>query len=110
MDYHMQFVEYLSLLQKRGFDGIYEISLSPSKTWTIICNYENFFPFSENVDYHMQFMEFLTLFKKRDISYAIYEFFYFLKKRGQSYAIFGIYFLYPKSWTTICNLWNFFFA
>src|SRR3954471_18055242 len=40
----------------------------------------------------MQFLEFLTL----------------LKKHGLSYAIFGIYFPYPKSWTTICNLWKFF--
>src|SRR3954469_11468586 len=77
MDYHMQFVEYLSLLEK---------------TWNIICNFWNFFPFSKNVDYHMQFLEFLSFFQKR----------------GLLYAISGIYFTSRKAWTFICNLWNFF--
>src|SRR3954471_9272853 len=110
----MQFLEFLSLLQKCGIDAITGISYTPPKTWTILCNYWNFFPFSENVDYHMQFMEFLILLKKRDISYAIYEFsllsqknmdnhmqfmefISFLQKRGLSYAISEISFSSPKN-------------
>src|SRR3954468_3466059 len=67
----MQFLEFLSLLQK---------------TWTIICEFWNFFLFSKNMDNHMQFLEFLSLFQKR----------------GLSYAISGISFSSPKTWTIIC--------
>src|SRR3954468_9540568 len=105
MDYHMQFMEFLSLFRKRGQSyAVYEISLPSSRTWTIICNLRNFFPspktwtficnlrnffpFSKNVDYHMLFLEFLSLFKKR----------------GLSYAISVISFSSPKTWTIICIL------
>src|SRR4051812_38287744 len=108
MDYHMQFLDFLSLPQKRGIDAITGISLSPPKTWTILSNYWNFFPFSENVDYHMQFVEFLTLLKKHDISNAIYEFsllsqinmdnhmpflefISLIQNHGLPYAIYGIF-------------------
>src|SRR4051812_1262758 len=75
VDYHMQFLKFHFLFQKRGLSyAITRISfLSPKmwniicnfinsfsspKTWTIICNFWKFFPFSKNVVYHMQFMEF----------------------------------------------------
>src|SRR3954464_9759456 len=109
MDYHMQFMEFLSLFRKRGQSyAVYEISLPSSRTWTIICNLRNFFPspkmwtiicnlrnffpFSKNVDYHMQYKKFLSLLQKHGLSFAIYE----------------ISFSSSKTWTIICNLWNFF--
>src|SRR3954470_4946044 len=73
----MQFLYFLSFLQK---------------TWTIICDFWNFFLFSKNVDYHMQFLKFLSLFKKCGLSYAIYE----------------IFFSSPKICTIKCNFYNFF--
>src|SRR3954468_10736467 len=90
----MQFLKFLSLLQKRGLSYIIsEISFPSPKTWTIICNFWNFFPFSKNVDnHHMQFWETLFL----------------LQKRGLSYAISEIFFPSPKTWTIICNFGNFF--
>src|SRR3954464_14133874 len=60
--------------------------------WTIMCNFWNFFPFSENVDYHMQFLEFLSL----------------LHKCGLSYAISKISFSSPKTWTIIIKFYNLF--
>src|SRR3954469_8428851 len=93
MDYHMQFLEYIPLLQKHGPPyATYGISFTSPKMWTIICNFCTFFPFSENVDYHMQFMKFLSLLQKHRLSYAISR----------------IYFSSPKTWTTMCNLWNLF--
>src|SRR3954470_14680185 len=63
MDYHMQFTEFLSLLPKCLLSyAVFGISLSSPKTWTIICNFWNFFLFSKNMEYHMQFQEFLSLF------------------------------------------------
>jgi len=102
MEYHMQLIEFLRLLQKRGdymqflkysslpqkcrlSYAIYEISSSSPKTWTIICNFWNLFPFSKNVDYRTQFMKFLS----------------FLKKHGLSYAISGISLPSPKTWTMV---------
>src|SRR3954464_8797197 len=90
MDYHMQFLKYLSLLQIHGLSytilkffsflqnhglsyAISEISLPSPKTWTIICNLRNFFSFSKNMDYHMQFLKFLSLLQIQGLSYAIYE-------------------------------------
>src|SRR3954470_20960674 len=104
---------------------MFGISLSSTKTWTIICKFWNFFLFSKNMEYHMQFQEFLSLFKKRGLSYAIFgisfpsqetwtficnllEFLYLLQKHGLSYVIYGISFSSPKIWTIICNFWNFF--
>src|SRR3954462_12375451 len=118
----MQFMKFLFLLQKSGLSyAFYAICFSSPITWTIICNFYNFFPFSKNVDYHMQFLEFLSLFQKRGLSYAIYEkkilffknvdyhmqFLEFLslpQKRGLLYAISEISFSSPKTWTNICNL------
>src|SRR3954470_10410086 len=139
MDYHMQFMEFLYLLQKRGLSyAIYEIYFTSPKAWTIIynfwnllfspkmltiiCNLWNFFPFSKNMDYHMKFLEFHSLLKKCGLSYAIsriffknvdyhmefLDFFSLLQKCGLSYAIYGISFPSPKTWTVICNFWNFF--
>src|SRR4051812_42348451 len=60
LDYHKQFMEFLSLLQKHGLSyAISKISFPSKKTWIIICNFLNFFPFSKNVDYYMYFLEFL---------------------------------------------------
>src|SRR4051812_4789472 len=102
MDYHMQFVEFLSLLQKCGQSyAISEIFLLShknvdyhmqflnflTKTCNIILNFWNFFPCSKNVDYHMQFIKFLYLLQKHGLSYAISEFLSLLQKRGLSYAI-----------------------
>src|SRR3954468_8877213 len=59
VDYDKQFMEFLSLLQKHGLSyAISKISFPSPKTWTIICNFWNFFPFSKNVDYHMLFWNF----------------------------------------------------
>src|SRR3954465_4016509 len=68
--YHIQFLKFLSLLQKRGLSNaiseflsllqkhglsyaFYGISFPSPKTWTIICILWNFLPFSKNMDYHM---------------------------------------------------------
>src|SRR3954470_20912444 len=78
VDYHMQFLkfmEFLSLFQKRGLSyAIYGISIPSPKTWSVICNFQNFFAFSKNVDYHMQFLEFLSLIKKVDFYKQFLEF------------------------------------
>src|SRR3954471_21097411 len=96
MDYHMQFLEFLSLLQKRGLSyAMYEVSFSSPKTWTIICNFSNFFLFSKYMDYHMQFMKFLYLLQIRGLSYAIYEISFSSTIRGLSYAS-GILILLQK--------------
>src|SRR3954469_13002269 len=55
VDYHIQFMKFLSLLNKR---------------LAIICNFRNFFPFFKNVDYHMQILKFLSLLQKLGLPYA----------------------------------------
>src|SRR3954467_4352355 len=103
----MQFLEFLSLLKKCGLSyAISEISFPSPKTWSIICNFWSFFPFTKNMDYYMQFMEFLS--KNVDYDKNLMEFLSFLQKRGLSKAISKISFLSPKTWTFICNFWNFF--
>src|SRR4051812_42848295 len=62
------------------------------KTWTIICNLGNFYPFSKYVNYHKQFLDFLSV----------------PQKHGLSYVIYGSLFSSLKIWTIICNLVNFF--
>src|SRR3954465_5774663 len=105
MESHMQYIKSLSLLQNCGLSyAISRISFYSPKTWTIICNFWNFFPFSKNVEYHMQFITFLSLLEKYGLSYAILEFLSDLQKRGLSYAISGISFPSAKTWTPICNL------
>src|SRR3954464_7281946 len=65
VDYDMQFMEFLSLLQKHGLSyAISKISFPSPRTWTIRCNFWNFFPFSKNVDYPLKFMEFLSPYPK----------------------------------------------
>src|SRR3954470_14302958 len=65
MDYDKQFMEFLSLLQKNGLSyAISKISFPSPRTWTIRCNFWNFFPFSKNVDYPLEFMEFLSPYPK----------------------------------------------
>src|SRR3954463_2731920 len=89
VDYHMQFFEFLSLLQKHGLSySMSRISFPSPKTWIIICFFWNSIPFSNNVDYHIQFLEFRSL----------------LKKHGLSYGVSRISFPSPKTWTIICNL------
>src|SRR3954467_1687616 len=118
MNYHMQLLEYLSLLQKHGLSyEIFRISFPSSKIWTTICNIWNFFPFSKNTDYHMQFLEFhyhihsglsyaiLEIhfpFKNKDCHMQLLEFLYHIQC-GLSYAFSLIYFPSPKTWTIICN-------
>src|SRR3954466_8886176 len=103
----MQFLEFLSLLQK---------------TWTIIREFWNFFLFSKNVDYHMQFLEFLSLFQKRGLSYAISRnsfpfpktwtivcnFFPCSKNLDYHMQFLECLSLLQKTWTIICEFWNFF--
>src|SRR3954463_2750421 len=109
MDYHMRFLEFLSLLQIRRLSyAISEISFSSPKMWTIICDFWNFFPFFKYVDYHMQFLKFLSLLQKRRLSYTISEIYFPFPKCGLSYAISEISFSSPKTWTIICDFWNFF--
>src|SRR4051812_35528038 len=109
MVYHMQFVGFISLLQKHGLSyAISIISFSSLKTWIIICKFWNFFPFSKNVDCYMQFLEFRSLLQKRGLSYVIYEISFSSEKPGQSYAIYEISFSPPKTWSIKCNLSNLF--
>src|SRR3954463_2176926 len=94
MDYHMKFLEFLSLLQK---------------TWTIICDFWNFFLFFKNVDYHMQFLKFLSPLQIHGLSYAVLGIcFSSTKKNGLSYAIYKISLLFPKTWTITSNFKNLF--
>src|SRR3954468_12001902 len=72
VDYHMQFLEFHSLLQKRGLSyAISRISFPSPKMWTIICNIRNFFGSSKNVDSHMQFLKFLSILNIHGLLYAI---------------------------------------
>src|SRR3954469_69752 len=65
MDYHMQFLEFLSFLQKcglsygnfRNFYPFYKNVFYPMQ----LKEFLDFFPFSKNVDYPMQFAELLSL-------------------------------------------------
>src|SRR3954470_8817045 len=86
--YHMKFLEFLFHFQKHGLSyAVNGISILSLKTWSIICNFLNFFTFSKNVDYHMEFMKFLFLLQKCGLSYGIYE----------------ISIPSLKTWTIICN-------
>src|SRR3954468_1366823 len=122
-DYYMQFLKFLSLLQKRVLsEAVSKISFLSPKTWTIICNFWNFFPFSKYVDYYMhfleflsknvdydkQFMEFLSHLQQHELSYAISKISFLSPNSGLLDAIFGISFPSQKMWTIICNFWNFF--
>src|SRR3954466_8395583 len=121
VDYLKQFLNFLSLLQKHGLSyAIFGISFPSQKTWTIICNFWNFFPktwtmicnlwnffpFSKNTDYHKQFRKFLSLFQKRGLPYAVF----LISFRSQkTWTIICNFFnFFPKTWTTICNFWNFY--
>src|SRR3954469_9454446 len=105
MDYYMKFLKFLSLLHKHGLSyAVSGISFSFTKTWTIICNFYNFFLFPKNVDYHMQFMKFFSLIQKCGLLYAISRIFFLPQKRGLLYAISEISFPSTKTWTNICNL------
>src|SRR3954462_11058062 len=57
--------EFLSLLKNLRLSyAVYGISYPSPKTWNIILNLSNFFPFSKNVHYHVQFLKFLSVFQK----------------------------------------------
>src|SRR3954471_23645178 len=100
----MQFLEYISLLQKHGLPfAIYGISFFSPKLWTTICNLWNFFLISKNMDYHMQSMECLPHPRKHGLSYVISRIFSLLQKCRLSYAIFEISFSSPKTWTIISS-------
>src|SRR3954466_16409156 len=100
----MQFLQFLSLLQKRGLSyAIYEISFSPPKTWTIICNFWNFFIFLKNMVSHMQFLEFLSLLQNHGLLYMkLLDFLSLLQNCGLSYAISRISFASPNTWPILC--------
>src|SRR4051812_13554432 len=105
MDYHMQFLKFLSLLQNHGISyAIYEISFPSPKMWFIICNFWNFSLFSKNVDNHMQsfwisfpfpktwtiicnFWNFFIFSKNVDYHMQFLEFLSLLQKHRLSYAI-----------------------
>src|SRR4051812_19376350 len=90
----MQFLEFLSLLHKRGLS---------------YASLKNSFPFSENVDYHMQVSRIPCPSPKTwTIVLKFQEFLYLLKERGLSHLIYGISFSSPKTWIIICNFLNFF--
>src|SRR3954469_22493454 len=96
--------EFLSLLKKlRQSYAIYEISYPSPKTWNIILNLSNFFPFSKNVLYQMQFLKFLSLVQKVEYHMLYLEFLFFLQKHGLSYSIYKISFSSPKTCNVICN-------
>src|SRR3954468_23818621 len=98
MVYHTQFLEFLTLLQKRGLSYvIYGISFHTPKMWTIICMFWIFFLFTKNKDYYMQFLEYISLLLKYGLLCAIskhvgyhmkfLEFLSLLQKHGLSYTI-----------------------
>src|SRR4051812_29596994 len=102
VDYHKQFLKFLSFLQKRGLlYAIFGISFPSQKMWTIICifwnffpktwtmisNLWNFFPFSINMDYHMKFLKFLSFLQKHGLSDAIFGISSPSQKHGLSYAV-----------------------
>src|SRR4051812_46132671 len=105
----MQFLKFLSLLQKHGLSyAISEFSFSSPKTWTIISNFWNFFLISINMDYHMQvsrncfpsletwtiickLWNFFPFSKNVDYHMQFMEFLFLLQKCGLSYAIFEIF-------------------
>src|SRR3954468_11716569 len=102
MDYHMQFLNFF--LFSKNMDCYMQFLYIPTKTWTIICNFWNFFPFSKNLEYNMQFLNFFLFSKNMDYHMQFQEFLYFLQKRGLSYAFYGISFPPPKTLTIICNI------
>src|SRR3954470_16228345 len=79
VDYHIQFQEFSSFLQKHGLSyALSGISFPSPKTLSSICNFCKFrslfqkrglskaisgfsFPFPKNMVYHMQFLKFLSL-------------------------------------------------
>src|SRR3954463_13844116 len=84
-------MKFLSLLQKCCLSNAILVIYFPSpKTWTIICIFGNFVPFSKNMYYHKQFMKFLSLLQKHGLSYAIYEFSFSSPKTRTTYAFPGI--------------------
>jgi len=119
MVYHMQFLDFLTLLQKRGLSYVISgISFPTPKMWTIICMLWIFFLFTKNEYYYMQFLEYISLLLKYDLLCAIskhvgyhmkfMEYLSLLQKCGISYTIYGISIPPPKTWSVICNLWKFF--
>src|SRR3954467_194101 len=125
LDYHMQFLEFHSLLEKQGLSyvifmeflsllqkcgvsyAIFGIYFPSPKTWTIICNFWIFYPFSKNMDYHMQFLEFFLFSKNMDYHMQFQEFPSLLQKHGLSYIIYRISFTFPKTCTIICMFHEF---
>src|SRR4051812_8645774 len=104
----MQFMEFLSLLQKLGLSyAISGISFSSPKTWTIICIFWNFFPLFKILDYHMQFRDFFLFSKNVDYHQQYLEFISLLQKGGLLYALSKYSFSSSKSWTTTYNFCNF---
>src|SRR4051812_24899106 len=113
MDYHIQFLDFLSLFKKRGLSyAIFRSYYPISKNLDYHIKFLEFFPFSINVDYHMQVSRILFPSPKRwTIICNIWNFFLFsknmncriqlleflslFKKRRLSYAIFRSY--YPFS-------------
>src|SRR4051812_27871130 len=93
MDYHMQFMEFLTLLKKRDISyAISEFSLLSQK----------------NVDNHMPFLKLFSLLTKRGLSYAIYGISFHSPKTWTIICNFGNFFLLFETWTIICNLWYLF--
>src|SRR3954468_16975722 len=91
MDYHLQFMEFISLLQTRGLSNE-------------VCE---IFPFSKNVDYHMQFQEILSL-QKHGLSYEICGISFPSLKTCTIICNFWNYFPLSKNVAIISNLRNFF--
>src|SRR3954466_14608037 len=119
VDYHMQFLKFLSLPQKCGL--LYEISFPSPKTWTIICNFYNFYLFSKKrgLSYAnsgisfsspktwtiiCNFWNFFPFPKNIDYYMQFLKFLSLLKKHGLIYAIYEISFSSSKTWTIICIL------
>src|SRR3954464_11410781 len=82
MDYQMQFLESLSLLQKYGLSyAIIGISFSSQKTWTIIC----------------KFQEFLSLIQKLTLSCGIYGIYFSSPRTWTIIFNFCTFFLFLKN-------------
>src|SRR3954467_7794435 len=112
VDYHKNFLKFLSFPQKHGLlYAIFGISFPSQKMWTIICifwivfpktwtmisNLWNLLTFSKNMDYHMQFLKLLSLLQKRGLSDAIFGISFHLQKRGLSFGTYGISFPISKN-------------
>jgi len=121
----MQFLEFMSPLQKRGLSyAIFGIYFLSPKMWTNICIFSEFFPFSKHVYiiYNLwnffpslktwtiicNFKIFVLFYKKRGLSYKYLKLIPRLQKRGLSFAISRISFSFSNNMDSRMQFLEFF--